>query len=273
MSSFNLGPALLFCPADRPERYSKAFERADAVIIDLEDAVLTGAKPRARAALIASELDPDRVIVRVNSVDSKEFRADIAAIAQTKYHTIMVAKAEDPMKIDNIPGRFSIIALCETARGVQAAHKIARLQSVVGLMWGAEDLIASMGGQSSRKPNGEYRHVAKHARSRVLLAAAAAGKSMIDAVYLDIEDLEGLREEAADAVHSGFMATACIHPSQVEVVRAAYRPTPEQVAWATDLLAAAEGEHGVFQFNGQMIDEPVLRHARSVKHRAAGEQP
>lgn len=269
MSTFDLGPALLFCPADRPERYSKAFERADAVIIDLEDAVLPNAKPQAREALIASDLDPTRVIVRINPVDTIDFRADIAAVAQTKYRTVMVAKAEDARKIENIPGRFSVIVLCETAKGVQIAHKLAQLENVIGLMWGAEDLIASMGGHSSRKPNGEYRDVARNARSRVLLAAAAAGKRAIDAVHLDIENVQGQREEAEDAGASGFTATACIHPSQVEVIRDAYRPTPEQLAWATELLSAAEGQHGVFQFDGQMIDEPILRQARLMKDRAA----
>lgn len=262
MKEFSYGPALLFCPADRPERYEKALERADAVIIDLEDAVLPDARAEARKALRASDLDPDRVIVRVNPVGTDDFLADLAVIARTPYRTVMVAKAESTIGLGDIPRSYELIALCETARGVQAAPEIAALDNVTALMWGAEDLIASLGGTSSRRPGGEYRGVVRHARSRVLLAAAAEDKAAIDAVYMNIPDLEGLREEAEDANASGFRATACIHPSQVPVVRGAYAPTSDQLEWARQVLKLAEGERGVFHFEGQMVDEPVLRHAR-----------
>ena len=102
----------------------------------------------------------------------------------------------------------------------------------------------------------------------MLLAAGAHGKGAIDAVHLDIADLEGLQAEAIDAAASGFRATACIHPSQVATIRDAYRPGADAVAWARAVLAAAAGERGVFRFEGQMIDEPVLRHARSLIERA-----
>ncbi len=87
-------------------------------------------------------------------------------------------------------------------------------------------------------------------------------------MHFDIADVDGLRAEAQDAVASGFAATACIHPSQVETIRAAYRPNAAQVEHARAVLAAAEGEHGVFAFEGQMVDEPVLRHARNLVARA-----
>jgi citrate lyase subunit beta/citryl-CoA lyase len=102
----------------------------------------------------------------------------------------------------------------------------------------------------------------------VLLAAGAHGKAAIDAVHLDIADAKGQRREARDAAASGFAATACIHPSQVQIVRDAYRPDPKTLAWARAVLAAAEGERGVFAFEGRMVDEPVLRHARAVIARA-----
>jgi citrate lyase subunit beta/citryl-CoA lyase len=135
-------------------------------------------------------------------------------------------------------------------------------------MWGAEDLLAGLGGRSSRHPNGRYRDVARTARSQVLLAAGAARRLAIDAVHLDIRDTDGLREEAEDAAACGFAATACIHPSQVEVVRTAYRPTDEQLDWASRVLAAARGERGVFAFEGGMVDGPVLRHAEQLVARA-----
>jgi citrate lyase subunit beta/citryl-CoA lyase len=98
----------------------------------------------------------------------------------------------------------------------------------------------------------------------VLLAGAANATAVIDSVHLDIADVAGLEAEARDAVATGFAATACIHPSQVEVIRSAYRPTAAQVDQARAVLAAAEGEHGVFAFEGRMVDEPVLRHARAL---------
>jgi citrate lyase subunit beta / citryl-CoA lyase len=263
-SSFAMGPALLFCPADRPERFAKALERADAVILDLEDAVGGGRKSVARGALIESELDPERVIVRVNPPGTDAFVSDLATLSQTDYRTVMVAKAESAKALKAFDTRFSLIPLCETAQGVAAAEKLAAHERVIAMMWGAEDLVASVGGTSSRKPNGRYRDIARYARSRVLLAAAANGKAAIDAVHLDIADTKRLSIEAADAAASGFTATACIHPSQVAVIRYAYAPDAKTVSWARGVLEQARTRPGVFAFQGRMVDEPVLRHARSV---------
>lgn len=265
--SFDLGPALLFCPADRPDRFAKALERADAVILDLEDAVSDEAKPAARAAVAASDLDPQRVVVRVNGAASEHHAADVAVLASTPYRTVMLAKAAAPADLALVAD-YDVIALCETATGVLAAPEIAAHPSVVGLMWGAEDLVVSLGGSSSRAPDGAYREVPRFARSMVALAAAAGGAAAIDAVHVDIADLEGLGTEAADAAALGFAASACIHPSQVEVIRGAYRPAEDQLAWARGVLAAAEGAPGAFVFRGAMVDEPVLRQARAIVRRA-----
>jgi len=264
----SMGPALLFCPADRPERFGKAAERADAVILDLEDGVAPDAKAEARDHVAASGLDPERTIVRVNELGGKEAPSDLQAVLAAGYQTVMVPKAESPGAIGRIDPRLHVVALCETPRGVAHAEAIAGLENVVALMWGAEDLVAALGGTSSRTDRGEYRDIARHARARVLLAAGIQGKSAIDAVHLDIADETGLAREAQDAAASGFTATACIHPSQVPIVRDAYRPGPEAIAWARAVLAAAEGERGVFSFRGRMVDEPVLRHARAVLSRA-----
>lgn len=264
-ASFDLGPALLFCPADRPERYAKALERADAVILDLEDAVEPASRPAARAAIAASGLDPARVIVRINELGTEDAALDLAALAGTAYRTIMIPKAGPGLVV---PEGFAAIALCESAAGVVAAPHLAATAGVVALMWGAEDLVASLGGTSSRLPDGRYRDVARVARAQVLLAAGAAGIPAIDTVHLDIEGLDDLRAEAEDAVASGFAATACIHPSHVPAIREAYAPTPELVAWARRVRDAA-GEHGgVFRFEGTMVDGPVLRHADAVLRRA-----
>jgi len=265
--TFALGPALLFCPADRPERYATAAERADAVILDLEDAVAPQAKAAARIALREHQIDPERTIVRVNPVGTADFARDLATLETTDYRYVMAAKAETAEQMAALAS-YRVLALCETATGIQNAALLADAPNVVALMWGAEDLIASLGGTSSRFADGRYRHVARHARSTALLAAGSRGKAAIDSVYLNIADTAGLAVEAEDAVASGFRATACIHPSQVPVIRSAYRPTADAVARARALLAAAQGERGVFQFEGRMIDGPVLRHAEEVLRRS-----
>lgn len=264
---FRFGPALLFCPADRPDRYAKALERADAVILDLEDAVGDDAKHDARRALIGTPLDPERVIVRVNPASGPHFVDDLAAIVRSDYRTVMLAKCEGTADLVGL-AEFEVIALCETARGVLASSEVAALPNVSALMWGAEDLVASLGGSSSRFPDGRYRDVARHARSQVCLAAAAHDIAAIDTVHLEIGDVDGLRAEAEDAVAVGFAATACIHPTQVEVVRAAYRPDAEQLEWARAVTGEAAQHAGVFAFRGDMVDAPVLRQAAALLRRA-----
>lgn len=266
MTAFTMGPTLLFCPADRRDRYAKAAERADAVILDLEDAVASADKARARAAVLASDLDPARTIVRVNPADSPEHAADLDAVRRTRYRTVMLAKTAGAGQLAGLAG-LDIVALVETAAGVLHAGEIAAAPGVVALLWGADDLVASLGGTSSRWPDGRYRDVARHARSTVLVAAGAHHKAAVDAAHLDLDDLDGLAAEARDAVASGFRATACVHPAQVPVVRAAYRPGPDEVDRARALLAAAEGAPGVFRWDGRMVDGPVLAHAREVLRR------
>ncbi|GAA1891662.1 citrate (pro-3S)-lyase subunit beta [Paeniglutamicibacter psychrophenolicus] len=268
MKNFTMGPAILFCPADRSDRYAKALERADAVILDLEDAVAAENRAGARRMLIDNPLDPERTIVRINPVGTLDFAADVAAVQRTAYRTIMLAKTETLGDLATVAD-FNVVALCETALGIINAPQIAAARHVVGLMWGAEDLVASLGGSSSRQESGTYRDVARHARSQVLLAAGAFGKVAIDSVYINIPDHQGLLAESIDAQASGFGAKASIHPGQMAVIRKAFMPTPEQVDRAARLLAAAEDANGVFTFEGQMVDEPILRHARAILDRRA----
>jgi citrate lyase subunit beta/citryl-CoA lyase len=258
------GPALLFCPADRPDRYAKAASIADTVILDLEDAVAADAKVSARASLVESSLEPSRTVVRVNPARSGLLEADLAALGQTAYRTVMLAKTEtlaDLVLFDN----FDVIALCESPLGVVNAELIASHPSVAALTWGAEDLVAGLGGSSSRSENRTYRQFALYARSKVLIAAASKSKPAFDTVHLDIADVAGLRDEATDAAASGFTGTLCIHPSQVAVVRSAFRPTADAVRWAEGVLAASAASHnGVFAYQGRMVDEPVIRQAKQI---------
>lgn len=272
-----LGPALLFCPGDRPDRFGKAAARADAVVLDLEDGVGPAHKAAARAAIGTHGLDPARTVVRVNAAGSPELAADLAALEPLRPRYVMIPKTGSREDVDRIaaalPGA-GVLALCETARGVLAAPEIAAHPAVVALMWGGEDLISSLSGTSSRHADGSYRDVVRHARSTVLLAARAHDRSAIDAIHTDLADAEGWRAEAEDAAASGFTATACIHPAQVPVVRAAYAPTPGQTAWARDLLAAADAAgSGAFEHDGRMVDGPILRHARLLARRSRSAPP
>jgi citrate lyase subunit beta / citryl-CoA lyase len=256
------GAAILFCPADRPDRFAKAAAAADAVILDLEDGVAPRDKPGARTALKHNLLDPATTIVRINPAGTEEHRRDLEALAGTPYDVVMLAKAETAEQVEALsPHR--VIALIETPRGVVAAERVAAA-GAVAMMWGAEDLLAGLGGRSSRDANGRFRGVAAHARSVVLLAAGANRISAIDSVFLDIRDRSGLAAQAADAAGSGFAGLACIHPTQVGVVREAFRPTPAEVDWARRVLAAATDSAGVFALDGRMVDAPVLRHAQRV---------
>lgn len=261
------GPAWLFCPADRPERYGKAAVVADVVILDLEDGVAAADRPAARKALRANPLDPEKTVVRINPGGTEDQARDLEALSDTAYTTVMLAKTESATQVDAL-APLSVVALIETPRGALLCAEIAAARPCVAMMWGAEDLVAAMGGGASRRPDGRYRDVARHVRSSVLLAASSFGRSALDSVYLNLADLEGLRAEALDGAAVGFAATVCIHPSQVAVVRDAYRPAPERIDWARRVLAAAQTQRGVFAFEGQMVDSPVLRHAEAILRRA-----
>lgn len=262
-SEFTLGPAMLFVPGDRPERFAKAAERADAVIIDLEDAVLPGARDAAREQLVSTPLDPDSTVVRVNPAGTADFAKDLAALRRTKYRWVMLAKTESAAQTQLLGG-FSVVALCETALGVARAQEIAHAENVAALMWGSEDLVASLGGFSSRYDDGRFLDVIRFGRAAVHVAARAFGKESIDSVVLDIADHERLLGESRDAFATGYVAKACIHPGQVSVIRDGFRPSREQREWARRVLDAAKNELGAFRFEGAMVDEVVVKRARRL---------
>jgi len=259
----NSGPGWLFCPADRPERFEKAAAAADVVIIDLEDGVAEKDREAARRALVDKPLDPTRTVVRVNPVSTPDHVLDIQALRATRYNTVMLAKSETAEQVASL-APLDVVVLVETPLGALSLGEIVRVENACAVMWGAEDLFAATGGTANRWPDGSYRDVAKHVRSQSLLAAKAFGLMALDSVYLDIRDLEGLRAETDDAVAVGFDAKVAIHPTQVAVIRAGYAPTDEQIDWARNVLDRASAERGVFQFEGQMVDMPVLRRAERI---------
>jgi citrate lyase subunit beta / citryl-CoA lyase len=261
-----VGPVPLFCPADRPERFEKALAAADCVILDLEDGVGPAHKEAARAAVrdALEWLPPDRTIVRINPPHTADGRADLGLVRSSPLTMVMVPKAERAPALAAL-APLQVVAICETAAGVLAAPALAAVHSCAAVMWGGEDLIADIGGRRSRRADGSYLPVVVHARTAILLAAAAAGTAAWDGVYLAIEDLDGLRAEADDAVAMGFAGKVAIHPAQVPVLRGAFAPSADDVEWARAVIEASrEAGDGVFRFRGRMIDGPLLTHARAI---------
>ncbi|MFE3546044.1 HpcH/HpaI aldolase/citrate lyase family protein [Nocardia sp. NPDC059177] len=261
------GPAWLFCPADRPERFAKAAAVADVVILDLEDGVAAGDKESARKAMLETPLDPRHTVIRVNAADTADHAADLAALAQTPYRRVMLPKCESAEQVRGLAG-YEVIVLIESPLGVVRLAESVAAENAIGVMWGAEDLMAGLGGNSSRHADGSYRDVARHVRSTSLVTAKAFGRFALDSVYLDIKDLEGLAVETLDAVAVGFDAKVAIHPSQVAVIREGYAPDADELDWARRVLAEVPNHRGVFAFEGRMVDAPVLRHAERIVRRA-----
>jgi citrate lyase subunit beta/citryl-CoA lyase len=257
------GPGWLFCPADRPERFEKAAAAADVVILDLEDGCAAKDRPAARQALIDTPLDPVRTVVRLNPTGTADHQLDLEALARTPYTTVMLAKTESAQQVRAL-APLDVVVLVETPLGALAVTETARVDNAFAVMWGAEDLFAVLGGTSNRRPDDSFRDVAKHVQSQSLLAAKAYGKLALDSVYLDIKNLDGLRAEVDDAVAVGFDAKVAIHPTQIAVIRDGYAPTVEEIEWARAVLDAAARERGVFQYQGLMVDMPVLRRAQRI---------
>jgi citrate lyase subunit beta/citryl-CoA lyase len=261
--------SFLFVPATRPDRVGKALvSGADAVVVDLEDAVAESDKAAARLSL--STLTPAAsCVVRINGADTPHHRDDVAAVADLAWVTaVIVPKVEDPGVVDavraRLPPRRQVLALVESARGIWAADAIAA-GGADRLVFGVVDFLADLG-------VGPGPEVLLYPRSRLVLASVAAGlPHPVDGPHLAIADAAGLAADAAAARALGFGAKVCIHPAQVPVVNDAFTPSAAKVRWARGVLDAAATSSGVFAYDGSMVDEPVLRRAGAIV--AAGPAP
>jgi citrate lyase subunit beta/citryl-CoA lyase len=263
----------LFVPGDVPERHQRAFDAgADAVILDLEDAVAPTAKDAARQALTESAAERgvgSLALVRVNSPHTALGREDLAALPRMGADGIVVPKA-DPEALD-IAAELGLplVALIETAGGVLGAAGIAAHPAVATVMLGPVDLGVELG--VSEAPDGDELIAA---RSQIVIAAAAAGKrGPLDGPCLVPRDELALAQETARARRLGFSGKACIHPAQVAAVNRAFSPTREELAWARAVLDAFDGEAegAAVLLDGEMIDEPVARRARQILARKGGD--
>ena len=274
--------SLLFVPGDRPDRMAKAMGvGADALILDLEDAVAPEAKPAARAAVaafLAAPRDPAvRLFVRINPIDGPLAAEDLAAIADARPDGIVLPKAEGLVSLHALAARgLTHIPVLPIATETPAAiFKLGEYACasvpLAGLTWGAEDLPAAIGATAAREADGGYTTPYQLARSLTLFGAHAAGVAAIETVYPDFRDLDGLAAYAARGRRDGFTGMMAIHPAQVPVINAAFTPSADELARAqaiVDLFAANPGA-GALQLDGRMVDAPHLKAAQALLARAA----
>lgn len=272
--------SLLFAPANRPELVAKLPRSGpDGVVLDLEDAVPPAEKERARELAprgVADLIDaaPQLLLfVRVNAPGGELLEADLEALTPG-LTGVVVPKLESAEQVGQLRaslearglGRLRLLAGIETAAGVAAARGVAAA-GVAGVYFGAEDFIADMAGERT-----ESNLEVLHARSEVALASRLGGAVALDQVVVDIRDLERVRRESAEARALGYSGKLCIHPDQVPAVNEAFTPTEAELDRSRRLVEAYEAaggeQRGVIQFEGQMIDRPLVRRARSVLVRA-----
>jgi citrate lyase subunit beta / citryl-CoA lyase len=260
----------LFVPADRPERYSKAIASgADAVIIDLEDAVAASAKDEARRQLVSgwasilaqAQTTCARTLIRINSADSAWFEEDLALCNALHPDGVVLPKAADSVIVGAVASRMPAIALLpliETARGVQNVDQIAQAAGVERLVFGTVDLTHEL--------NAEEDEPLDYVRTRIVIASRAAGlDGPVDGVCRAVSDASRLLYESTRALRFGFAGKLCIHPKQVDAVNAAFKPSSQKIEWAQKVVAAYESAQGsAVAVDGEMVDLPVFRHAKSL---------
>lgn len=276
--------SLLFVPGDRPDRMEKALgSGADALILDLEDAVAPAAKAEARTAVsrFLANHPSTPLWVRINPLDSAEVEADLKAIARTRPHGIVLPKSESGDDVDELARRLTeagnataqILAIAtETPAAMFGLGTYKDARRLAGLTWGAEDLPAAIGAAASREADGSYTPPYQLARSLCLFGAAAAGVAPIETVYPAFKDTGGLAAYAARARRDGFTGMMAIHPAQIETINAAFTPSAEEVAHAAAVVAAfaANPDAGALSLDGKMIDRPHLVQAQRIIAQSEG---
>lgn len=257
----------LFVPGDRPERFAKAVAAgADAVIIDLEDAVAPTAKEAARAGLaeaLAPLLRPARILVRVNAGGTPWHAADLAACAGIAgLAGIVLPKAEtagDCVRVTDATG-LPVIALIESARGLANAGEVTGAST--RLAFGSIDFAADLGMAHERE-------VLRPARFALAMAARLAGQAgPIDGVTTALRDEEAIIGDCRHAVDMGFAGKLIIHPAQIAPARRGFAPSEAECEWAQRVLAAVEGGAAAVAVDGAMVDAPVIARARQILARA-----
>ena len=279
--------SLLFAPGNHARRVEKALSLdADAVILDLEDAVATAEKPATRAAIAAALQRPRNALlyVRVNAIDTEFCYGDLVAVVQPGLDGIILPKIETPAGLTTIdwllaqlehdrglpPNSIDLLPIIETARGLQRIDSIlAAGTRVRRVAFGAGDFTLDVNIAWSRSET-----ELAHARATIATASRAAGiEAPLDTVWVDLTDPEGLEASARTALVCGFQGKMCIHPGQIAVVNRVFTPTGAEVEFASRVCAAfaraeAEGSAAI-QLDGRFIDYPIVYRAQRVLQKIA----
>jgi citrate lyase subunit beta / citryl-CoA lyase len=256
----------LFVPGDRPDRFAKAAATgADAIILDLEDAVDVESKAPARAHVSSWLHSGGTGWVRINAAPTSWHADDLAAIADAPgLLGVMLAKAEDPLDVDAtafaLPDTAEVVLLVETAVGVHRVAELAAARAATRLAFGSLDFALDLGAD----PDCEAALLL--ARSALVIASRVAGlPAPLDGVTSSVDDSDRVEREARGAKQLGFGGKLLIHPAQVDPAARAFLPSPKEMEWAHGVLAAAAGAEGAMRgADGLMVDRPVLERARGI---------
>ncbi|TDQ53892.1 citrate lyase subunit beta/citryl-CoA lyase [Actinomycetospora succinea] len=259
--------SLLFVPGARPDMVAKVPRWApDAVAVDLEDAVAAADKETAREATVkaVAELPAGSgalVFVRVNGPTTPWYADDVAAVAGSAAHGVVLPKLESPEQLADLRSRLDlpVIGGLESAKGIARCRELT--SGLLAAYFGAEDYIASVGG---RRTPGSLEVL--HARSEVVLAGALHGVGLLDQAVVAAHDADAFRADAAAGRDLGYDGKICIHPSQVALAHEAFTPTDDEIAHARLVIEA--GQSGVGVVDGEMVDDVHLRMAAAVLSRA-----
>lgn len=262
---------MLFVPASRPERIAKALASgANAVIVDLEDAVPSDGKEAARQALenFLEQHDGPGIYVRINARETAFFDEDLALCRrQKKVIGIMLPKAESAEDIAAVASAGKpVLPLIESARGLMAIHAIATSPAVSRMSYGGLDLSDDLGIEGNTSG---AEAILDQCRYQILVSSRAAGLlPPIETVFPAFDDDQAVFARAQRARHMGFSGMLCIHPKQIGPTQSGFAPDEKQVVWAEKVMAAAESGEGAFKVDGQMVDGPVIAMAKTILQRA-----
>jgi citrate lyase subunit beta / citryl-CoA lyase len=250
----------LFVPGNRPERFDKALASgADAVIIDLEDAVPPDQKSATRANVAAWLSAARPIVLRINAAETPWFRDDVALCCSAGVAAVMLAKTERAEDLAALGARTPLIPLIESAAGFDAVRAIAAAPNVQRLAFGAIDLQLDLNMRAGFDELMVF-------RSQLVLVSKLAGlQAPIDSPSTAIDDAHEVEREAQAARRLGFGAKLCIHPRQLAAVNRSFSPSAAEIAWAQQVVATATQSGGAaVALDGKMIDKPVILRAQAI---------
>jgi citrate lyase subunit beta / citryl-CoA lyase len=277
--------SILFVPADSEKKLSKAAgTAADALVLDLEDAVLPERKPTARQMMreyLGALSDRSRMWVRVNDLTSGEILRDLAATVPARPAGILLPKIRGPEDVAVVghyldaleaehglsPGQIRVMAIVtETPSAMLRMGEIAKQAHprISHVAWGGEDLSSALGAGDPRDERGAWRPMYEYARNQCLLLGHALGVEVMDTVYVNFKDPEGLKKACAQSRYDGFTGRIAIHPDQCATINEAFTPTQAERDMAQRIVDAFKSGAGAVSIDGKMYDIPHLKAARRL---------